>query len=73
MAKFSRRKEFQISDAELIHPEIVIPVEPLDAADMLQVRVLGIFQVVDDGARRNYSLGELFDPKPFQGMGLKML
>src|SRR6185437_6438306 len=64
--------ELEVPDGEPVHPEEIAAVDALDGCQVLQVRVLGIFEIVQYGACGDDAGGHVFDTKSFEGMGLKV-
>ena len=73
MAVFHRASEqFEVADGEFIHPQVIVAVNPLNGRDVLQVRMLCVFQVMQYRTSRDNAIGHFFNAKAFQRMGIEM-
>src|SRR5262245_48890904 len=65
-------KKLQVTNGKSIHPEVIFLFNSLNGGDVLQIRVLGILQILKHRTRSDDTCVQVFNSKSFKGMRLEM-
>ena len=68
-----RRKELQVPDRELVHPNVVVLVDPRDRGDMFRIPVFGELQVVENRPRGRNAAREVVDAEALERLRAELL